>query len=225
MTDKPIRICYAPGSFAMHGDWRYIKHLLDPPASSGVQPPHIVFVTEAKDYRMKDAIREAGMAGEYVGLQDLTDASTRGCAAAVHASVTIKDWGTTLGVSPYIGKRRVRMLTRYPLWAQVVYGGHWYFPVGVHNAPKRFWQLQAPFLDHVDTLITGHDHAVTGGDWNESLDSVAAHLRNMRVAGGRGIVGALARPGLAINDVKVSYWGVEQHIVDHPSTSLSALPR
>jgi len=221
MKREPIRVCSAPGDWALRGDPRYVEHLCTTPTGRGKRTPLVVMFTEAKDFNLSKALKEKGL-DEWRALQNTKDLATMGCAIAVHKDVIIKDWGQHLGAKPFINGRRIKLLPRYQTWAQVVYDGAWYFLDDVHDPPKRFKVLQGGYNRVTKATIAGHPNAVVAGDFNENIRVVARSL-NLKVAGGEGIVGVMHRPTVHASDVHMMRWGIANHVTDHPATSVSLL--
>jgi hypothetical protein len=217
-----MRVCAAPGSWAMRGDPRYLKHLCTTPTGEQHRTPVLVLVTEAKDYDMDKALRSVDL-HDWNGLQRTSSQARMGCAMAVHKSVDILDWGQELGAAPFIAGRRVRMLSRYITWLRARYDSEHYFAEAIHDPPKRFKPLQTPYDHAIRATSAGHPHAFVAGDFNGDIRVKAKQL-GMKVGGGRGITGILVRRQMRANDVVVQRWGINEHIVDHPSTSLTVLP-
>lgn len=215
---RPLRVCAAPGDWALRGDGRYVHHLTT--TEVGGRIPQVITFTEAKDFDL-DSVLPAG----WRGLQRTGTDARKGSAIAVHKDVTVHAWGQVLGASPFIGRRRIRMLTRYLTWALVEYDGAYYFIVADHHPPGRFRSLQGPYETHLHALIVGHPHALIGGDFNGRLGHVAHRLGLVSHGDRTGIVGILTRPGhLHVTGVVVDRWGIRNRVADHPATHLSVTP-
>lgn len=222
MTNRvrnPLRLCSAPGDWALRGDPKYVEHLCTTPTGKAKLLPKVVAFTEAKDFNLGKALKDKGL-HDWRSLQVTKDEARMGCAIAVHKDVVIKDWGQDLGASPFIRGRRVKLLPRYQTWLQCVYDGLWYFLDDVHDPPKRFSPLQSGYDQVTHATIAGHPNAVVMGDFNQNHQVVAKKL-GLRVAGGSGIVGVLHRPGVKAYDVALMRWGIANHLTDHPATSVS----
>lgn len=226
METKGLRTCSAPGSWAIHHDPEYTQHLMTTPTGHEERLPQVIMTTEAKDYDAKKMLASfpKELRDDWDGYQVTRNAGTMGIAAFVHRSVKVLDWGITLGVTPFILNRRVRMEKRYPMWMHVSTDGHSYFPIGCHNAPTRFKALQKPYLNHVHALAAGHPHAIPMGDWNHPFREVRIDL-DMNWAAGMGIVSIMGREATSGHDVDLSRWGINNKVADHLSTSVTVKPR
>lgn len=227
MSDtRGIRVCSAPGSWAIHHDAEYTRHLLTTPQGEQERIPSLVMTTEAKDYDAKKVLASfpASIRKDWTAYQNTRNSGTMGIAAFVHRSVTVLDWGLTLGVRPFILGRRVKMEVRYPLWMHLRYGGYSYFPIGCHNPPTRFKALQKPYLNHVHALAVGHPHVIPMGDWNRPYQSAKRYL-DLDWAAGHDIVGIMGRHATRGSDWATSRWGVQHKVTDHPAESVTVKPR
>lgn len=225
-TALGLPICSAPGSFAIHRDAAYTKHLLTTAPTAYTEVPKVVLATEAKDYDAKRVVAgfDRDLREEWTAYQVTRTEATQGIAAFVHKSVHVLDWGITLGARPYIAGRRIKMLVRYPMWLHVRYHGQSYFLVGCHSPKVVFKPLQKPYLEHVHTLIAGHPNAVVAGDWNNDYQKVK-HQLGLYWAYGDGIIGIMGRKHTQQGHRVVSKWGIQHKMADHPAIYTTVRPR
>lgn len=223
---KGIRVVAAPGDWALRGDAKYVEHLCTTPVGEEKRLPQVIGFTEAKDFRLEQALRDRGLHKDWVALQVTKDKAHMGCAFAVSRQLHIYDWGQTLGAAPYIGGRRIKMLARYQTHVRLGYHGLSYFLDGIHDPPKRFGALQPRYDNHTKGVIAGHPHAVVLGDFNQWFRKLANTLE-LKAAVGSGIIGILHRTGVSglhAHDSQIDHWGIRNKVADHPALYTTLLP-
>jgi len=226
MNDTGLRVCSAPGSWAIHHDPAYTRHLMTTPQGEQKRIPGVIITTEAKDYDAKKLLAgfSADLRKDWTALQKTTTPATMGISVFVHRSVEVVDWGIEVGVRPFISGRHIAMLTRYPLWMHLRYQGHSYFPIGCHAPKVVFRALQRPYLNQVRAIAAGHPHAIPVGDWNQQIRPVRKAL-GMDWTRGHGIVSIHGRHATVPHDADTSLWGIRNKVADHPSESVTVRPR
>jgi hypothetical protein len=206
-----LRIVSANTDWAKRRDGSYLLKL--------AESADVILTQESKD---TDLAKEAP-AGWTV-LQSTRDAAHMGTGILIRdtaAKVVTHD--LYLGCRPFIGKRRIRMLSRYINTARLELSqGGYLFVVSAHFPPKRFSPLQPIFAFRLKRIVAHHRHAVVGTDANQPIGFVATRL-GFR-AHGKGIVGLLTAPGVKVADLHVRYWGIRNDITDHPSVEATCTP-
>lgn len=207
-----IRVVTANTDFAKRRDPSYLLKLIEDGAD-------VILTQESKDTDL-EKVAPVG----WTVLQDTRDAAHMGTGILVRdASAKIVDHELHLGCRPFIGKRRIRMLSRYINTArlELTRGGH-LFVVSAHFPPKRFSPLQPVFAFRLKRIVRKHPHAVVGTDANQPIGFVAMRL-GFR-AHGKGIVGLLTAPGVKVAELRIRYWGIRNDLTDHPSVEADCTP-
>lgn len=194
--------------FVRGADRRYLQWLC--------RGADLVLLQECKDITV-DRLLPVG----WTGLQDTTDAATRGSALAVRtATIGVRDFHLVTGAQPFIGGKRVAMLTRSLAVGHLTWledDLRWTGIAG-HFPPPRYRPLQPGYGRVLRRVIANHPRCVAGLDANQSVHRLARSLELDSAASG--IVGLVAEVDL--RHPEVLRYGPRHGMTDHPAVQATA---
>lgn len=176
----PVVFAVANMDFAKAGDRRHVEHLAARAAGLGL--------VECKDLSLGDLAPDGWTAHQWQSRQRrprrrrARDAARAGNGLLLDDRVLRARAGAELqlriGVRPFIGRRRVKMLTRYiaTLSAENAQTGEPWFLVVVHFPPERYARLRGRLVRRLARILDRHPNAVVFTDANMAPERLLAML-------------------------------------------------
>lgn len=205
-----LRFTSANMDFLRGEDRAYLLHLCE--------RSDVLLLQECKNIDVASLLPGGG----WKAIQILDNAAKAGCAIAYRVGkVRVLTAHLTVGVTPFIRRKRIKMETRYILHGQIqdTETGELFYAVSAHLPPKRFRVLQPVMVRRLRRVIKGRPRAVIGLDANQDVDALASRMRLRSYA--RGIVGLMAARGVRQTGEKViDGWGEQMGFTDHPAVTV-----
>lgn len=179
-----------------------------------VENSDVLCLQEAKNLTLSEILPVG-----WRSLQFTLNEARRNSAHAVVKGAYTKNRAIHLGVRPWYGGVKVKMLTRFFTTVDVTKNGLTVRAFSCHLPPARFDFLQPTMMRRIKTAIDESPWPVVlGGDWNMPIATAASKLG--LEAHGEGIIGVLVDKRLKITATKIDRRGKQLGYTDHPAVTV-----